>query len=286
MYKFSTMQLNTNYEILNSENKFVDFLGIDKAVKDTMLEITLENGMSIKCSENHIFLVNEMNTFANSLAPDISYLTTISGDSFVKSIKTIKGEFELYDIVDAVSGYSYITNGIISHNCSFLGSGDNFIAEEFIKRIEEFEKRVPIRQEYEDLCMWIWEDPLPDEEYIMSIDASAGHGDDNSTINIFKIKEVIEDRVIKKNGKLKKVKTRTHKLEQVAEYYSKIRPQTLGEIGYIYGKKYNEAYCVVDVTGGYGGQAIERLLEMGYPNIHYSEITHKPTRDKLSGFVK
>ena len=170
--------------------------------------------------------------------------------------------------------------------CSFLGSGDNFIAEEYIKRIEEHEKSVPIRQEYDDLCMWIWEDPLPEEEYIITIDASSGHGEDNSTVNIFKIKEIIEDRVIKRNGKLRKVKTRTHKMEQVAEYYSKIRPQTLGEVGYLYGMKYNEAYCVVDVTGGYGGQTIERLLEKGYPNIHYSEINHKPTRDKLSGFIK
>ena len=88
--------------------------------------------------------------------------------------------------------------------CSFLGSGDNFISEEFVKRIEEYEQMTPIREEYEDLCMWIWEDPLPDEEYVITLDASAGHGDDNSTVNVFKIKEIVEDRLIKKNGKVKK----------------------------------------------------------------------------------
>ena len=39
--------------------------------------------------------------------------------------------------------------------CSFLGSGDNFIAEEFLKRIQEDEVLPPIRQEYVDKNMWI-----------------------------------------------------------------------------------------------------------------------------------
>jgi len=34
--------------------------------------------------------------------------------------------------------------------CSFLGSGDNFIAEEYLKRIQEKEILPPIRQEYHD----------------------------------------------------------------------------------------------------------------------------------------
>ena len=171
--------------------------------------------------------------------------------------------------------------------CSFLGSGDNFIAEEYLKRIEEEDLKTPIRQEYVDKEMWIWEDPIPGEEYIISIDASPGHGEDFSTINIYKINETTEEKVVKqKNGTLKKKKITRQKLEQVAEYYNKLRPQTLGELGFMYGKKYNEAYMVVDVTGGYGGQTIEKILELGYENIHYSEITHKPTRDMLSGYIK
>jgi len=55
--------------------------------------------------------------------------------------------------------------------CSFLGSGDNFIAEEYLKRIDDHEIKTPIRQEYLDKNFWIWEDPEPDGEYIMAIDA-------------------------------------------------------------------------------------------------------------------
>jgi hypothetical protein len=170
--------------------------------------------------------------------------------------------------------------------CSFLGSGDNFIAEEYLKRIQENEVRTPIRQEYTDLNMWIFEDPLPGEDYIIALDASPGHGDDNSTLNMLKTVEVIEEKVIKKGDKIKKVKIRRHKVEQVAEYYGKVTPQMLAEIAYQYGKRYNNAYAVVDITGGYGVQSVEKLLEFGYDSVHFAEVTHKPSRDRLQGYIK
>lgn len=57
-------------------------------------------------------------------------------------------------------------------------------------------------------------------------------------------------------------------------------------MAYQYGKKYNNAYIICDVTGGYGVQVLERLFDMGYDNIHHSEVTHKPTRDRLQGYIK
>jgi hypothetical protein len=170
--------------------------------------------------------------------------------------------------------------------CSFLGSGNNFIAEEFIKRIEENEIKTPIRQEYIDNNMWIFEDPLPGEDYIIALDASPGHGEDNSTANILKITEIIEEKIITKGDKIKKIKIKRHKVEQVAEYYGKITPQMLAEIAYQFGKRYNNAYCVVDITGGYGVQTVEKMLEFGYENVHYAEVTHKPSRDRLQGYIK
>lgn len=168
----------------------------------------------------------------------------------------------------------------------FLGSGDNFIAGEYLGKIEEKQVQTPIRQEYVDSNMWIWEDPIPSEEYIMSIDVSSGHGDDYSTINMLKLSEFIKNVIVTKNGIKTKQKVKKYKIEQVAEYYGKVSPQTLGEIAYIYGSKYNNAYTVIDITSGHGGQTVGKLFEMGYTNIHYSEIAHKPSRDMLNGYIK
>ncbi len=170
--------------------------------------------------------------------------------------------------------------------CSFLGSGDNFIAEQYLKRIEDFEIKTPLRQEYIDLNMWIFEDPIKGEQYIMGVDASPGHGDDNSTVNILKKKEIFEEKIVIKRGKEKIQKIRRYEVEQVAEYYGKLPPDQLAEMAYQYGKAYNDAYIVVDVTGGYGIQSVTKLMEYGYENFHYAEVSHKPTRDMLSGYIK
>ena len=172
--------------------------------------------------------------------------------------------------------------------CSFLGSGDNFIAEKYLKRIEEEEIRVPIRQEYTDHNFWIWEDYIEGEDYLMAIDASPGHGEDNSTINMLKTKKVIEEKPVTKNGKTKKIKIQKQKSEQVGEYYGKVTPQMLAEIAYQFGRRYGDALAVVDVTGGYGIQTVEKLFEFGYPEekMYYTEVKHKPTRDMLFGYIK
>lgn len=278
------MLINNEYEILNDSGNFVDFLGIEKSTKTNGIKVTLENNMSIVVSYDHIFMANSKNMYANSLQPNISYLTTIDGDFYVKSIEVVSN-YEFYDIIDSQNA-TYFANGISNHNCSFLGSGDNFIAEKYLKRIDEEELKDPIRQEYLDLNMWIWEDAIPEETYIMAIDASPGHGEDNSTINILKSNEIIEEKIIIKNGVSKKVKIKRHKVEQVAEYYGKVSPQVLAEIAYQYGKRYNDAYAIIDITGGYGAQSVEKLIEIGYASIHYAEVLHKPSRDRLQGYIK
>jgi len=278
------MLINTEYEILNSSNEFVDFVGIEKSNKKIALKVTLENESSIIVSEDHVFLANSQEMYAKSLIPNVAYLTTIDGDFYVKSVEIVDG-CDFYDIVDS-ENCEYIANGFSNHNCSFLGSGDNFVAEEYLKRIQENEILTPIRQEYIDKNMWIWEDALIGENYLMAIDASPGHGEDYSTINILKTIEIIVEKIIIRGDKAKKVKIKRHKVEQVAEYYGKVTPQMLSEIAYQFGKRYNDAYCVVDVTGGYGVQTVEKLLEMGYDSVHYAEVTHKPTRERLAGYIK
>lgn len=170
--------------------------------------------------------------------------------------------------------------------CSFLGSGDNFIAEECVKRIIDSEIKKPIREEYGDKQMWIWEDPIDGEEYLMVIDVSSGHSDDFSSINILKRREIIEDKIVNIRGVAKKVKQKTNILEQVAEYYGRITPQDVGRLALTYGKLYNYAYCIIDVTGGYGSETVSVIIEDGYENIHYAEVKHSATRERLAAYSK
>jgi hypothetical protein len=275
---------NPQYSVLNSNNDFVGFHGITKSKKDIGVKVTLENDKSIIVSEDHIFLANGKNMYVKSLSPNNSYISTIDGDFYVKSVEFVEG-CEFYDIIDS-ENCEYVANGFSNHNCSFLGSGDNFIAEKYLKHIEETQITPPIDQQYLDRNFWIWEHPIVGEEYILSVDVSPGHGDDSSTINILKSHEIIDEQVVTQNGVSKKVKIKKQKSEQVAEYYGKVTPQVLAEIIYQFGKRYNDGYVVIDITGGYGAQTVEKLIEIGYEKIHYAEVSHKPSRDRLAGYIK
>lgn len=170
--------------------------------------------------------------------------------------------------------------------CSFLGSGENFISEEYVRRIEKEQHRKPIAIEWVDKLMYIYEEPIEGASYVMGVDVASGRGADYTTLNILKItdveslKQYVEDGI----AKVKTVKRRV--TQQVAEYQGKMTPQQMAELAYHYGEKYNLALCVIDVSGGYGVGTIESMIAAGYKNIHYSEVNHKPTRDMLNVYVK
>jgi hypothetical protein len=126
--------------------------------------------------------------------------------------------------------------------CDFQGSGDQVIDDKYIKFHEDNNVMEPLRKEWIDGNMWIWEDPIQGHKYIMAIDAASGSADDFGSIWILDFD----------TG------------NQVAEYHGKVSPDILGEIGHYYGESYN-AYVVVDVTGGYGISTVLKMLELGYP---------------------
>ena len=157
---------------------------------------------------------------------------------------------------------------------SFIGSGGNLIADEYILEMERTTVRVPDKtNEREDSKFWFWGNKQsdgsmqyikPDGRYQLYSDVSKGTGEDYSTIAIF---EVHPDGM----------------MEQVAELQCKYPPEVLAERINTYGRLYNNAYVVVDVTGGIGAVTMDNLLRFEYPIncIHQSEIRSKPIRDRL-----
>jgi hypothetical protein len=99
--------------------------------------------------------------------------------------------------------------------------------------------------------MWVWEDPQFGHEYILSVDAASGSADDFASICIFDFTTGY----------------------QVVEYHGKIAPDTLGEIAFEYGSRY-EAFIVVDITGGYGVSSVLKLIELGYQSkkMYYDTV--------------
>ena len=64
-------------------------------------------------------------------------------------------------------------------------------------------------------------------------------------------------------------------VEQVAEYLGKKLGDDSGSMIYQYANLYNEAYVVIDCTGGSGDSLILTLLQLGYKNMYYEDNNQK-----------
>lgn len=255
---------NIKYEVLNHKGEFINFNSINKKNVDNTLKFITNTNKKIEVTLNHILISENGEVLSNTLKIGDKILTK-DGFEKIVTIEEINENKPVYDLVDVGIDSLYLTNEIVSHNCSFLGSGNNFIDEEHIRRIEETQMIDPIRMEYEDF-FWIWEDPIKGASYIMVIDVSTGAGDDYSSIIILKQLE-------------------SH-LEQVAEFKHKVSPDTLGVIANDYGIRYNNAFAIVDITGGIGAMTVRVMLDLGYNSMHYSVSRHEPTKEKLNDYIK
>jgi hypothetical protein len=147
---------------------------------------------------------------------------------------------------------------------SFLGSGGNVVDDEYINMHDNENVRKPkfVDDKYFDGnsgLVWIWEEPVEGNQYILAADVSRGDGSDYSAFELLNFTT----------------------MEQVAEYQGKVPPDVFAEIINDYGTKYG-AYVVVDNIG-VGNTTCSKLEELKYPNLHYDNL--KGGEDKrVSGF--
>jgi hypothetical protein len=132
--------------------------------------------------------------------------------------------------------------------CNFLGSGDNVIPPETMKKIKENHIKEPVNK-FMGGALWQWKEPIIGHKYIMGVDVSRGDSEDFSTISIIDF----DDR------------------EQVLEYIGKIPPDVLAEIAYKWGTMYG-ALIVTDITGGMGVSTSRKLQELGYKNLYVDGV--------------
>ena len=138
----------------------------------------------------------------------------------------------------------------------FLGSGDNVILEEYIKKAEK-NVRPPIRIAGFDNNLWIWEEPIEGEAYLICADVARGDGTDFSAAHVIRLSTQ----------------------EQVAEYKGKIPPDMYADLLTQLGTEYNEALLVTEANS-IGYATCLKIVELEYPNIFYSTKGQFNARDR------
>ena len=133
--------------------------------------------------------------------------------------------------------------------CAFIGSGDNVIEGQVLRKQEETNVIQPVFKDKEwDNNVWVWEMPQKGHRYILALDVSRGDSEDATGMCIIDYDT----------------------FEQVLEYHGKVPPDMAAQIVDHYGRMYN-ALSTFDITGGMGIAATNKLKEMGYPKnlFHY-----------------
>lgn len=147
---------------------------------------------------------------------------------------------------------------------SFQGSSDNVISANIIEEIRTRDIREPLsdfKDKFEDNT-WFWKKPIEKHRYILAVDPSVGSSDDRTSI-----------QVIDADGK---DEFGMPFIEQIMEYNGRILGDKLGDLVYKYAMLYNEAFVVVDATGGTGDACLLRLKNhWRYKNLYYDDKVMK-----------
>lgn len=168
---------------------------------------------------------------------------------------------------------------------SFMGSANNVVGPEFIEMQQTLNVREPLDNMKDPLVeeTWFWKKPIEGHRYICACDPSRGDAGDRTAI------EMIDMDGVDENG--------FPIVEQVMEYLGKRTGDEIGQLVCNYAKIYNNAYVVVDSTGGVGDACLLTLIQLGYKNIYYEDSAQKTYtlqyaskpmfnnyQDKLPGF--
>lgn len=177
------MVTNNRYKI-KTPFGYKDFAGIAESIHNSYLEITFQNGETVKCSGEHIFW-----TYNNDLiqAKDLLVgfeLKTENDIWEISEINAIQETKNMFDIieVDNKENSFYLANSLKSHNCQFLTFEKTLIDPDVL----DFYTFPEIALEINGFEIYKEKLDHPDGLLVVTIDPSAG-GEDFSVIQIWEI---------------------------------------------------------------------------------------------------
>ena len=204
----------------------------------------------IKCDDIIHYMLNRADYKDDEITIDYSNIKVSDRDFEDIKQKIEKGYKAYSSWFEAMSKKLKFDKRKISQEleCNFLGSGDNVIPAETMKKIKENHIKEP-ENKFMGGVLWQWKEPIVGHRYIMGMDVSRGDSEDFTTFIIIDFDE----------------------REQVLEYIAKVPPDIVAEIAYKWAIMYN-AFIVTDITGGMGVATSRKLQELGYKNLYVDGV--------------
>lgn len=242
------MYLKNNLKLkIGTPNGFENFDGISISRKSA-LKIYFKNNV-IVCSSNHKFIDSNKTKYANELK-----VGDILNGYTITDIKETE-EQNLYDIVNSGKDNVFYANGIVSHNCEFIGSSATLISSIILN---ELSGTLPLYYDYGH-SMRIFEKPKRNSIYVLGIDVAEGVGTDASVVQVLKI--------INDNNEIK--------FEQVAVYENNsIKPHDFAQVCISISKTYNNAEMMIESNNA--GSVLTHVI---YRELDYDYLINYNTKE-------
>lgn len=156
---------------------FVDFDGINLIGDRKTIQLQFDDGSQLKATGNHRVL-NGDNSFITVESASVG--TIIHHNRKIVNKRNIIGLNAVYDIVNSETG-TYWTNGIVSHNCSFVGSSNTLIDSNVLSTLT-YDNPIAERN---DVRYFVY--PKEQHNYVMTVDVSRGRGLDYTAFSVIDI---------------------------------------------------------------------------------------------------
>lgn len=240
------LKKNTQYEIL-TPNGWENFYGVRKLTKSNYVKLKNYN---LICSDNHRILVDGMWKESKEL----------DHESHIDDI-------ELYDPV-GVKSSTYFSNGIVSHNCDFVGSSNTLISSQ---KLHSLMYTKPLIRTKEGMC--IYQEPIRADEskekndhiYFMMVDVARGQGKDYSAFVVVDVTEFPYKLVV------------TYRNNTVSPL---LFPSILKTVA----RKYNNAYILIE-SNDIGSQVADILhTDLEYENLIKTAMLGRKGQTITEGF--
>lgn len=252
--------IDNRFKIKSSSGEYKNFDGIRITKTEKVIKFKTKDGKIIKTTLDHLFLDENYNFVRASRLNLKDGIKNSYGDI---SIITEKEEKEsphlMYDILQVEGDNTYITNDLISHNCSFMGSSDTLLSSAALANLSA---KTPILK-LDNLSQY--EAPKADNLYALVADVSRGKGLDYSAFSIFNITQM--------------------PYKQVCVFRSnQITPLDYATIIHNFARQYNEAMVLVEIND-IGGQVSDAIyMDYGYENLVSTKSKGRAGKSISGGF--
>lgn len=235
------MNKQTRFEVLTPHG-FVGFDSVIKSVHRQYLKVFFSDATVLHCSLEHRILIDNKWKYAKNLK-----VGDTTDHNKVVSVTLRNEPIELFDLLNVDNtDSSYYTNGIVSHNCEFLGSAHTLVDS---NKIQCLVAENPI---YEANNLRIFEAPKDDHSYFMTVDVSRGRGLDYSAVIVFDVTAL--------------------PFKVVATYKdNNVSPMELPTIIYQLGTRYHEALVMIEANDLGESVANELWWTLEYPGVLHTK---------------